>query len=200
MRTLLAAIACVAMLTGLASDVQAHGDEKHDETSAPVSAATVAASADMPPEQPEPATHDEVSDTVGVSNVLKNLHPATVHFPIALLLVAALTQAAALARGSASLDNAARVMAVAGGVGATLAAVFGWIHTGIWTGGDATMQLHRWIGSALGLAGPAIAWLALRPQAGRKTYLTLLFAAALAVIVQGYLGAELSHGAGHLWQ
>ena len=197
MRVLFAAIASVAML---ATGSQAHGDEVHEETEAAIPATAETPGDAMPVQEAEPESHDEVSEAVGVSKVLKNLHPATVHFPIALLLVAALVQAAALARGSARLDNAARVMAVAGGVGATLAAVFGWIHTGIWTGGDATMQLHRWIGSALGLAGPVISWLALRPQAGRRTYQTLLFAAALAVIVQGYLGAELSHGAGHLWQ
>ena len=186
----------------LATGAQAHGDEKHDEAEAELS---MSAAAETPGDgvsvqEAELESHDEVSEAVGVSKVLKNLHPATVHFPIALLLVAALVQAAALARGSARLENAVRVMAVAGGVGATVAAVFGWIHTGIWTGGDATMQLHRWIGSALGLAGPVIAWLALKPEAGRWAYITLLFAAALAVIVQGYLGAELSHGAGHLWQ
>lgn len=205
LRWMLALMLAFGLALGLSGAAMGHGEEKHGGTADPAPAAAPAPSAAPVPDDAAPGAteetsdHDQASRSAGAATVLKNLHPATVHFPIALLLVGALAEALAMARGSQVLAGAARVMAVTGGLGAFVAAVFGWIHTGIWLGGEGTMQVHRWTGTAVGAAGLVIAWLGWR--GGSRTALRLLlFAAAIAVAVQGYLGAELSQGAGHLFQ
>ncbi|MGB3166966.1 MAG: DUF2231 domain-containing protein, partial [Alteraurantiacibacter sp.] len=130
-----------------------HPEVEHSDTAQePVPAADTVV--DVPSAEPE-VDHDDA----GPSGVLANLHPATVHFPIGLLLFAAFAELVAIMRGSARMASAASMAAAAGGIAATIAALFGWIHTGLWFGGDGAMAWHRWIGTALGVAGPLIAWL-----------------------------------------
>ena len=184
----------------LAGPATAHGEKHGEEVETPAAVAAPSAGSE-PASMASRATtdHDRASSEAGGAAILKNLHPATVHFPIALLLVGALAELLAMARGSPVLGNAARVMAVAGGAAAFVAAAFGWIHTGIWLGGEGTMQAHRWVGTGLGIAGIVIAWLGWSDR-HRPAMRAMLFAAAIAISVQGYLGGELSHGAGHLFR
>ena len=132
--------------------------------------------------------------------LLENLHPATVHFPIGLLLFAGLAELVSWRRRSEAWRNASEITAAVGGIAAAIAALFGWVHTGMWVGGGADMQLHRWIGSGLGVLGLAIVWLALRRGEPRGSFRFLLALACLAIPAQAYLGAELGHGAGHLFK
>lgn len=198
--------ATLLLLAALALLVQpmalfAHGPESHEEQkpeaveveAVPPQAASPNATANEPA-QSAPAAHSPE-----YANLLNNLHPATVHFPIALLLFAALSELLFAARGSARMRHAAEIAAAAGGVTASLAALFGWIHTGIWLGGDGAMQWHRWLGTGLGMAGPLIAWTALSAGQKRGVFRVLLALSAITVLAQGWLGAELGHGAGHLW-
>lgn len=192
----------VLILAILAQPAVAHGGEKHGAAKAPVGTEAPAASAqdsDGPAspgsETPEvPRADSEHASSSG--SVLTRLHPATVHFPIALLIVAALVEMLAVARSSAPLAQAANVMTVAGAAGAVIAAMFGWIHTGIWFGGGATMHWHRWTGTGLALAAPLAALLAFRADRGAFRIVIVLIAAAL--VAQGYWGAELAQGPGHL--
>ena len=194
-------LAAVALLVQPAPAL-AHGPESHQEDKPEVAeveaAPTQEASPSASPKEPTalgPAVHPPE-----YANLLNNLHPATVHFPIALLLFAALAELLFAARGSERMRSAAEITAVAGGITASLAALFGWIHTGIWLGGDGAMQWHRWLGTGLGLAGPLIAWVALSAGDRRGAFRVLLTLSAIAVLAQGWLGAELGHGAGHLWK
>lgn len=196
------AAALVLALAILAQPAAAHGGEKHGATKTPVQTETPAASAQdgeelAPPSseaQDEPRADSEHASSS--NSVLTRLHPATVHFPIALLIVAALVEMLAMARSSALLAQAANVMTVAGAAGAAIAALFGWIHTGIWFGGDATMHWHRWTGTGLALAAPLAALLAFRADRGAFRIVIVLIAAAL--VAQGYWGAELAQGPDHL--
>ena len=196
------AAALVLILAILAQPAVAHGGEKHGAAKAPVGTEAPAASAqdsDGPAspgsETPEvPRADSEHASSSG--SVLTRLHPATVHFPIALLIVAALVEMLAVARSSAPLAQAANVMTVAGAAGAVIAALFGWIHTGIWFGGGATMHWHRRTGTGLALAAPLAALLAFRADRGAFRIVIVLIAAAL--VAQGYWGAELAQGPGHL--
>ena len=194
-------LAAMALLVQPATAL-AHGPESHEEgkpetvevEAAPTQEASSSVSPAKPAE-PGPAAHSPE-----YANLLNNLHPATVHFPIALLLFAALAELLFAARGSERMRHAAEIAAVAGGITASLAALFGWIHTGIWLGGDGAMQWHRWLGTGLGIAGPLIAWVALSAGERRGAFRVLLALSASILLAQGWLGAELAHGAGHLWK
>ena len=196
------AAALVLALAILAQPAAAHGGEKHGAAKAPVQTEDPAASAQdgeepAPPSseaQEEPRADSEHASSSG--SVLTRLHPATVHFPIALLIVAALVEMLAVARSSTMLAHAANVMTVAGAAGAVVAALFGWIHTGIWFGGDSTMHWHRWTGTGLALAAPLAALLAFRADRGAFRIVIVVIAAAL--VAQGYWGAELAQGPDHL--
>ena len=186
----------------------AHGDEKHgeDDTRAVASEAVRAQPGHDMEAMGGAAVSDETTqghdaeqvESEGIAGALKSLHPATVHFPIALLLMAALTELFVMARRTSEREAAVKIMIYGGAAGAVVAALFGWIHTGLWLGGDSVMQLHRWNGMLITALGLAAAWIAYRnPQSRLVLRLTLSLLAAL-LIVQGYMGGELAHGLNHL--
>ena len=120
----------------------------------------------------------------GIAGVLKSLHPATVHFPIALLLMAALTELFVMARRTPEREAAVKIMIYGGAAGAVVAALFGWIHTGLWFGGDTVMQLHRWNGMLIAALSLVAAWIAFQnPQSRLAFRLTLFPIAALLIAV-----------------
>ncbi len=179
----------------------AHGEEVHAEAS---EEQPVAISEDAPAtataDTPERISHDSSEpEDAGILTVLKNLHPATVHFPVALFILAGLAELALALRPSDRLHAASPVLVAGGAAGAILAAVVGWIHTGIWFGGDASMQTHRWLGTGLAVAGVPAAIVAFRTADNRISLRILLVLIAVAIALQGYLGGELAHGEGHLF-
>ena len=194
----------IAILALIApAPIAAHGEEPHAEPTraeapaAPRSAAPAPGSAVSLAPEAATAVTEAQEPAFPLGTVLHNLHPVSVHFPIALLIAAALIEALGAARGGWRSDAAVRVMAVAGAIGAGVAALLGWYHTGLWFGGGGTIWWHRWIGTALVPLSILTAWLAARE--GSRTGLRLLLAlTAATVAVQGYLGGELGHGAGHL--
>ncbi len=211
---------CAALLS--VSPAYAHGDEQHGET------ASVAASSESahdndgstqtggaPGESAEAGHggggdgsaghgeaaggHDEASEGGGgFVGLLKKLHPATVHFPIALFLMAVLTELFVMSRRTSGLEPAVRVMIYGGAAGAAVAALFGWIHTGLWFGGETAMQVHRWNGTLLAIFGVVLAGVAYGRRENRSALRVLLFLIAAGVLVQGFLGGELAHGPNHL--
>lgn len=202
MRWLLMGLMALMLAMAVQTPAWAHKGHAHPDHE---EAETVAEEA-VPAAETRAAVPDDVAPVVaetehsaGLGVLLSNLHPVTTHFPIGLLVVAAIVQGIASMRRSDRLADAAAVMAIAGGIGAVLAAAFGWIHTGLWFGGDATMQWHRWMGTGLAVIGAMIAVAALRRERHQALYKTMLYGCALAVLAQGYLGAEISRGEGHLW-
>lgn len=149
----------------------------------------------------EPAVAHEPSDApaithTGLGDVLRALHPATVHFPIAFFLLAGVLEAMALARRRSEYLATVDILVITGAIGAVLAALFGWIHTGLWLGGDASMQWHRWTGTGVALAGIAmLIWLRRQNRRALRASLALV---CVALLAQGYWGGELAHGPNHL--
>ncbi|MCJ7420295.1 hypothetical protein L8951_00500 [Sphingomicrobium astaxanthinifaciens] len=183
----------------IAAPAAAHRGEPHGDEAAPATEMAMAApeTRSQVPGPPPPA--EAAPRRADAMAVARNLHPLSVHFPIALLLVAAFLEVAGIARRRWRADAAVRLLLVTGAAGALVAALLGWVHTGPWLGGDAVMQWHRWMGSAIALVAVALAWHAGRASERRVLLRTALVALALAVAVQGYLGGELSHGPGHLF-
>ena len=195
-------ILATLLFAAMAMPAWAHGDELHGDE--PVAAHDMAGemTAEMPTELTAEMMQEMASQeppAFSLSKVLRNLHPATVHFAIALFVVAATTQVIAMRSPSRDLDAAIRIMVIAGGAGAVIAAVFGWIHTGLWFAGDITMQGHRWLGSILAVVGGGMAIAAWQKLGNPAVMKSLVIIMALAVLVQSFLGGELGHGVGHMF-
>ncbi|MGB7406630.1 MAG: DUF2231 domain-containing protein [Pacificimonas sp.] len=145
----------------------------------------------------EAGRHSSISTKKADASLLKSLHPATVHFPIALLLAAALAEFWFAARSGGGGRTTVRFLVWTGAAGAIVAALFGWIHTGLWFGGEDVMQWHRWTGT--GIAGVSILLGFLSGTGGKRTIFRLLLSiTAVAIVLQGFWGGELAHGANHL--
>lgn len=201
------AIACLAvLLLAVASPVFAHGPEPHevrsdeaslredartsgetDEASAGADAAAAAAS----------GTTGLAAPQHTASSVLGGLHPATVHFPIAFLIGAALLALVGRLRPEKPMESGVRLLLTLGAIGAGIAMIFGWVHTGLWWGGGPTMQWHRWLGSGIAVVALFLALAARRGDTG-PAFRGGLYALALVIGLQAYLGGELAHGPFHL--
>ncbi len=128
------------------------------------------------------------------------LHSVAVHFPIALLLAAALAQAMGLITGRAGYADIVRFLVWTAAFGGLAAGLLGWAHAGpVASTEDGIMSIHRWLGTSLtvGLIAVAAAVEWHRRDASATTFWTmnaLVFGAALAVSINGFLGGSLAHG------
>lgn len=147
---------------------------------------------------PESALEQTISD-FGI------YHAAAVHFPVALILAAALAQALYLATNAAGYVHTVRFLMWAGAFGALAAGILGWAHAGP-AAPDETgiLQVHRWLGTGLVpllfLCAGLIEWGA-RLTPWKPVWISSIVVgiAAAGVAVNGYLGGSLAHtGFGHL--
>ena len=183
---------------------RAHGPDEHDEPVKSVDVVdndvvdnAVESSSNAAQNAVDAATADP---SFSLITLLEQLHPVTVHFPIALFVTAALVDLVEWRRPSPALRSAVSIMVLVGAIGAVIAAAFGWIHTGMWVGGEAMMQRHRWAGTALAIASVPLAWIFVRSgEARRPWHRAALCVMAVAIMVQAYWGAELGHGPNHLF-
>jgi uncharacterized membrane protein len=97
------------------------------------------------------------------------------------------------------LQSAAHVMLIVGAVGAVLAAALGWFAGGFYlTDRNQNLMLHRWLGTAIGVAGFVLIYLSAKarraPDKPRTIYWLALALMTLAIAVQGYIGGSFMHG------
>ena len=125
------------------------------------------------------------------------LHPLIVHFPIAFFPAALFT--AIVGRRRPAFAAPVQFLVVAGGIFAPIAAAAGWF-AGMGADPDPVLSYHRWLGVAVGVVGAALGvWAWRRPWedrgAGMILALTLM---TVAIAVQGFLGAGVTHGIDHM--
>ena len=125
------------------------------------------------------------------------LHPLIVHFPIAFFPAALFT--AIVGRRRPAFSAPVQFLVVAGGIFAPIAAAAGWL-AGMSADPEPILAYHRWLGVTIGIAGAALGvWAWRRPWedrgAGMILALTLM---TIAIAVQGFLGAGLTHGMDHM--
>ncbi|MEZ5976880.1 MAG: c-type cytochrome domain-containing protein [Planctomycetota bacterium] len=135
--------------------------------------------------------------------VFGRMHPLLVHFPVALLLVAAVLELVRAVRPGEAGRRAVNICLHLGALGAVAAAASGWVFQDFKQSTDAYVEVHRWTGVAL--AGVAVvtsvlAIVGLRKDAGPIVVLQRLglLACAVLVAVTGHFGAEMSWGEGWL--
>jgi uncharacterized membrane protein len=130
------------------------------------------------------------------------LHPLLLHFPIALVIVAALAELAAT-RAHQRVWHAVAVANVRmAALFAVAAAVTGWMLASTSAVDDVrSLQWHRWVGTAAAVSTIAAALMATINQQSstqRWAYRIGLWGAAALVAVTGHLGATLVWGADFL--
>lgn len=123
------------------------------------------------------------------------LHPLAVHFPIALLLVAAVAEWVPTGR------CAARPMVALGAAGAVVAAGLGWLDAAnirILPEMKEGLFLHRWIGTAAAAISVACAVSSrINGPVAQLVYRITLIICAMLVAIGGHLGGELVYGEGY---
>jgi uncharacterized membrane protein len=130
---------------------------------------------------------------------LGRLHTLAVHFPIAMFVGALGVELFGLWRRNNQLQSAAHVMLIVGAVGAVVAAILGWFAGGFYlTDRNQVLMLHRWLGTAIGVAGFVLIYLSATarraPEKPRTIYWIALALMTFAIAVQGYIGGSFMHG------
>lgn len=130
---------------------------------------------------------------------LGRTHPVIVHFPIAFFPAALFT--AVVGRKRPAFSAPVQFLVVAGGVIAPISALFGWFNAGFsLADSDPLLIAHRWLGTAIGIGGLALAiWAWKRPWEDRQGGMIAALAAMTAlIVVQGWYGGALVHGMEHM--
>lgn len=142
----------------------------------------------------------------GTAHLLQTLgafHPLIVHFPIALLLTAALLEVISIwNKGHSGLRFAILINLTLGTLGAMLAATLGWVdaaHIGFEPDLKPVLAWHRWLGTsvAVGALATTALWyrLARHEYSGSLwTYRTVLWLTVIVLGITGHLGGLLVYG------
>ncbi len=125
------------------------------------------------------------------------LHPLVVHFPIAFFPAALITTIAGRRRPSFAAP--VQFLVLAGGIFAPIAAGAGWLAA-MGSEPETVLDYHRWLGVGIAVAGAGLAmWAWRRPWEDRGAGMILaLTVMTIAIAVQGFLGAGLTHGMDHM--
>lgn len=140
--------------------------------------------------------------TTMAGRLLGRMHPAIVHFPIALVTVAAVLETWQLVRRKPGLNPATPVCLVLGALSAIAASTFGWLWDSYEPGGK-NVDLHQWIGIGATVAAVLAVLLlvkAAQSAPARAALRVFVFGSAAAVGATGYLGGDLVHGNNHLFK
>ena len=131
------------------------------------------------------------------------LHPLLIHFPIALVIAAALAEAAAIVTADANWRTVAIGNVRAGAVFALVATIAGWrLAVAPEMEVSPLLEWHRWVGTVA--AGAAVAaalatgGVRVRSALGVRIFRTALFGAGTLVAVAGHFGGLLVWGANFL--
>lgn len=207
-RTFLAALAVLVLVPSLSAPASAHKDHKQAQSNQAQPAQTPPAPGTMSPSamQEQMEGHMEAMEESQPKTFWGRLvswfgrmHPFAVHFPIALFPVALV--ALVLARRRGETVELIRGLVVVAGAASVIAAILGWLNGGLTVNDTETvLMLHRWLGTVLGLIGGAVGWWAWRRRASVHSGAMVgsLGAIVALLIVQGFLGASVTHGMEHL--
>lgn len=136
-------------------------------------------------------------------SLIGHFHPLLVHFPIALILAAAVAEFVGIAAAGHPWRSFALSSVRAGAAIGLVAAITGWLFASSpFVDDTAALEWHRWIGLAGALSAGAAALISWRPfvmsRRAEITYRVALFSAALLVAIASHLGGTLVWGAGFL--
>ena len=134
---------------------------------------------------------------------LGRLHPLMVHFPVGLLIFAALLEFFTLKNFNSALRPGINLLIIAGVATSALSVAFGLLLAQDGDYGEQLLFLHQWIGIATFFLS-FLAWYQLRYAVREnntskiRSYRLLLFLTAFGISVAGHYGASLTHGKDYL--
>ncbi len=173
----------------------------------PALAPTAMAADPLAPPRP-PAVHPErpTPRSTPLLTLIGRLHVVVVHFPIALIITAAFTEAVRTLRGIGAPSPSARLCLIVGAPASVVTAALGWVHAGERFPGPmgnpfSIAGIHRWIGIAAACVACAAMVLMehdARRRRGAVAPRFVLALAALLVAIAGHFGGLLTHGADFL--
>lgn len=131
------------------------------------------------------------------------LHPLAVHFPVGLLLFAALLELLTLKNFNGKLRPGINLLVWAGVAGAVIAAVLGLLLATIEAYGGSTLNIHQWTGISTAVLGLVVLYFLYQvTEKGKlgkvKAFRASLFITSLGVAIAGHFGASLTHGDDYL--
>jgi uncharacterized membrane protein len=128
---------------------------------------------------------------------LGKFHPATTHFPIALIIAAATAEVLFAGTGKPLFDNARQYCLWFGIISAVGAGTLGWFLAGFeLVDKNWLLTTHRWLGSATVVCSLLLGWLAW-PEAKRPSRLwfrLVLLLLVMLVSVTGFFGGAMLYG------
>jgi uncharacterized membrane protein len=132
--------------------------------------------------------------------LFSKFHPVLVHFPIALVLGAAVAELVVIVTARATWRTVAVANIRAGAAMGVVAAITGWLFASSPSVDASTsLEWHRWLGmgGAAGAIGAALLSSRLHVPSHRSAfvYRLTLFVTALLVAIAGHLGGTLVWGA-----
>jgi uncharacterized membrane protein len=174
--------------------VWAHSHDNSHQFHAPLTAEKVVGDA--------ASSADAASEPSLEKRILRGLGPfhlVVLHFPIALLIAAAVAELWYAQHGCRNPTSTVRFCVLLGAASAVIAATLGWIHAGNGHGAEAPalLRLHRWIGTiaaAWAVGTALISEWDERRGARSQWFRACLFFGALLVAVEGHFGGMLVHG------
>jgi uncharacterized membrane protein len=204
----LLAVVGIALMVALSAPVTAH--EKHNENKQAAEQQNQAAPGDMHQnmaampgmgEGGHGAMEEERPTTFSgrLYRFLGAMHPFAVHFPIALIPGSFIALVLARRRGHAV--DVIRAVIILAGIAAVGAALLGWFNAGfVLVDEDPIQTWHRWIGTALALIVGGIGVWAWRHtvSVNSRAMTWMLGATTLLLLLQGWLGASITHGMDHM--
>ena len=134
---------------------------------------------------------------------LGRLHPVAVHFPVALLLFAAILEIFTFKNFNSNLRPGIKIILAAGAIAALLSTIMGLLLSKEGGYEKELANLHQWTGIATASIG-SIAFILLHYilMQDKKNlisfYRSLLFISAIGVAAAGHFGASLTHGKDYL--
>jgi uncharacterized membrane protein/mono/diheme cytochrome c family protein len=155
--------------------------------------AAISAAADPPAEEPAPPSPgDRTLRWIG------KFHLLALHFPIALVIAAAIAEALSVWRRSAVPSDTGRFCLVLAAVTAVPTAVLGWLHAaaGNGVGSPQLLMAHRWLGTSTAVwivLTAVVAWRDARRGTSRHMRVMLVVAVLLTMLT-AHLGGLLDRG------
>lgn len=148
--------------------------------------------------------HGSADEGFSLITFIGKFHPMVVHFPIALLIAAALSETIAIVRSKSGISEVTIFCLFLGSISAFAAVVLGWINASgaeysETIGSISVVTLHRWTGVATMIVAIVASFLAIKAKESSdftkvKVFRGVLFASAILVSIAGHLGASLVFG------